>query len=294
MITTAHVGVGLRGVEGMQAARASDYSIAQFSYLRKLLLVHGRESYRKNSYIVCYNFYKNIIYVSPQFWFGIISYYSGQTLYDAWIYQLFNIVFASIPIIWFGIFDKEIKYSELYRKPEYYHQGVVNKLFHSARFWKWMLYGILQAYLVYYIIFNCNNTFDPEGNQNDLFTIGSIVYSAVVLIVNIRIFVSTCSHSIFSVTILILSILSYYITVAIMSPFYKFDNFNHIKMINNTNFYLSTLLVIVLTIMIDAGTISILKLFNIIKNPLEKDEKRLNSILTDDTRRNFLSRIELT
>ena len=68
MITAAHVGVGIFGVEGRQAARASDYAIAQFSYLKRLLFVHGRESYRKNAYVVCYNFYKNILFVMPQFW----------------------------------------------------------------------------------------------------------------------------------------------------------------------------------------------------------------------------------
>lgn len=68
MITSAHIGVGILGVEGRQAARASDYSIAQFSFLKRLVYVHGRESYRKNSYVVCYNFYKNVLFVMPQFW----------------------------------------------------------------------------------------------------------------------------------------------------------------------------------------------------------------------------------
>ena len=67
MITSAHIGIGIIGVEGMQAARASDYAIGRFSCLRRLLLVHGRESYRKNSFVVCYNFYKNMLFVIPQF-----------------------------------------------------------------------------------------------------------------------------------------------------------------------------------------------------------------------------------
>jgi P-type E1-E2 ATPase len=69
MITAAHVGVGIKGLEGQQAARASDYSIAEFRFLRRLLFVHGRESYRRNSNLVCYNFFKNICLVLPQFWF---------------------------------------------------------------------------------------------------------------------------------------------------------------------------------------------------------------------------------
>ena len=68
MITAAHVGIGIRGVEGQQAARASDYSIGEFKHLKRLLLFHGRESYRKNSFLVCYNFYKNVLNVLPQFW----------------------------------------------------------------------------------------------------------------------------------------------------------------------------------------------------------------------------------
>ena len=68
MITAAHVGIGIRGVEGQQAARAGDYAIGEFKFLRRLLLFHGRENYRRNSYLVCYNFFKNICLVLPQFW----------------------------------------------------------------------------------------------------------------------------------------------------------------------------------------------------------------------------------
>lgn len=41
----AHIGVGISGQEGMQAVLSSDYSLAQFRYLERLLLVHGRWSY---------------------------------------------------------------------------------------------------------------------------------------------------------------------------------------------------------------------------------------------------------
>lgn len=45
MIQAAHVGVGISGLEGMQAVMASDFAIAQFRFLTDLLLVHGRLSY---------------------------------------------------------------------------------------------------------------------------------------------------------------------------------------------------------------------------------------------------------
>ena len=89
MITCAHIGVGIRGVEGRQASRASDYSISQFKFLKRLLFVHGRESYRKNSFFVVYNFYKNIIFVVPQFWYKIFI--LGSALYRFFQVNLYMI-----------------------------------------------------------------------------------------------------------------------------------------------------------------------------------------------------------
>lgn len=52
MIQAAHVGVGISGVEGLQAARSADVAISQFRYLKKLLLVHGSWSYQRLSKLI--------------------------------------------------------------------------------------------------------------------------------------------------------------------------------------------------------------------------------------------------
>ena len=103
MITAAHVGIGIRGVEGLQAARASDYSIGEFKVLKRLLLFCGRECYRRNSYLICYNFFKNLILVLPQFWFGFFNGLSGQTIYNPFLFQLYNIIYASLPIVIYAV-----------------------------------------------------------------------------------------------------------------------------------------------------------------------------------------------
>lgn len=77
MITAAHIGIGISGLEGQQAARAADYSIGQFKFLRSLIFVHGREAYRRNSYLIQYMFYKNVVYVIPLWFFGCFSQFSG-------------------------------------------------------------------------------------------------------------------------------------------------------------------------------------------------------------------------
>jgi len=73
MIAAAHVGIGIKGLEGMQAARSSDYSIGEFKILRRLLFFHGRECYRRNSVVILFNFYKNCMYLSPLVFFGFNS-----------------------------------------------------------------------------------------------------------------------------------------------------------------------------------------------------------------------------
>lgn len=71
MIQAAHVGVGISGVEGLQAARSADVAIGQFRYLRKLLLVHGAWSYQRISKVILYSFYKNIALYMTQFWVSV-------------------------------------------------------------------------------------------------------------------------------------------------------------------------------------------------------------------------------
>jgi phospholipid-translocating ATPase len=71
MIQEANVGIGISGVEGRQAVMASDYSIAQFRFLRKLLLVHGRWSYLRTAEMIMGFFFKNIVWTFVLFWYQI-------------------------------------------------------------------------------------------------------------------------------------------------------------------------------------------------------------------------------
>ena len=109
-----------------------------------------RESYRKNSILICYNFYKNVILVMPFFWFGIYNGFSGQLLYDPWIFQFFNVFYASLPIMLFALFDEEYpntKYLEiknapanqLENLPQCYELGRLGKMFGTKVFWSWII-----------------------------------------------------------------------------------------------------------------------------------------------------------
>lgn len=74
--TAAHIGVGISGQEGMQAVMSSDYSFAQFRYLQRLLLVHGRWSYIRMCKFLRYFFYKNFAFTLVHFWYSFFNGYS--------------------------------------------------------------------------------------------------------------------------------------------------------------------------------------------------------------------------
>ncbi|MEQ2217865.1 hypothetical protein XENOCAPTIV_024900, partial [Xenoophorus captivus] len=84
MIRAAHIGVGISGQEGMQAVLSSDFSFAQFRYLQRLLLVHGRWSYIRMCKFLRYFFYKNFTYTLIHFWYAFFSGFSAQDVNDRW------------------------------------------------------------------------------------------------------------------------------------------------------------------------------------------------------------------
>lgn len=74
----ADIGVGISGQEGMQAVMSSDYAFAQFRYLQRLLLVHGRWSYIRMCKFLRFFFFKNFAFTLVHFWYSFFSGYSSQ------------------------------------------------------------------------------------------------------------------------------------------------------------------------------------------------------------------------
>ena len=240
MITSAHIGVGILGLEGKQAARASDYAIGQFKFLKKLLFYHGHESLRKNSFIICYNFYKNFLFVMPLFYVGFYSFFSGQTIYDPWLYQLYNIAFTVLPIIWFGIYDSERTRKESLSNPKYY-SGLNQKWFNSWKFWEWIFYGIIQGYAVFFFVYSSNNIYSNnlDGEIQDFKCSGAMAYSLVIIIANLKVFQVTSVYGFISLFFLIISISSYYGLIYLMDKNYSLFYFGIFwRMIKNYRYYL--------------------------------------------------------
>lgn len=129
MIQKANVGVGISGVEGLQAACASDYSIAQFRFLLRLLLVHGSWNYSRLCKLILYSFYKNICLYVIELWFAIYSGWSGQILFERWTIGLYNVMFTALPPLAMGLFDRACSADTMLKYPKLYKPSQDAKLF---------------------------------------------------------------------------------------------------------------------------------------------------------------------
>ena len=218
MITEANIGIGIHGIEGSEAARVSDYSINQFYHLQKLLLYHGREAYRKNSYFILYNFYKNIVFVSPMFFFGFINFFSGITLYDPYLHQLYNVFYSIFPIFYYSIFDREYESDFLLKNPNLYIQGMNNECFNIFIFIKYIFIGFFEGLILMFSSFNVFYFNNKEGfTLNNLYSFGTIIFSGIIITVNLKVLLNSKIIDIFIILLIFLSIFSFYIGVIFFS-----------------------------------------------------------------------------
>ncbi|GFR72418.1 phospholipid-transporting ATPase [Elysia marginata] len=123
MIQTADIGVGISGQEGMQAVMASDFAIAKFRFLERLLLVHGHWNHDRLCKFSAVMFYKSLITVFILFWFQIFSGFSGSLMIDSLYLTMQHVVFTSLPPLANGVFDKDLCAHTLLSDPTLYKPG---------------------------------------------------------------------------------------------------------------------------------------------------------------------------
>uniref|UniRef100_A0A8C7FZJ5 Phospholipid-transporting ATPase n=1 Tax=Oncorhynchus kisutch TaxID=8019 RepID=A0A8C7FZJ5_ONCKI len=200
MIQTAHVGVGISGNEGLQAANSSDYSIAQFKYLRNLLLVHGAWNYNRVSKCILYCFYKNIVLYIIEIWFAIVNGFSGQILFERWCIGLYNVIFTAMPPLALGIFERCCKQENMLKYPELYKTSQNALGFNTKVFWAHCLNGLLHSVILFWLpllIFQ-HDTVSWNGKTPDYLLLGNMVYTFVVITVCLKAGLETSSWTLFS------------------------------------------------------------------------------------------------
>lgn len=153
MIQEAHVGVGIAGVEGRAAVMSSDYAIGQFRFLTRLVLVHGRWSYRRLGETIANFFYKNIVWVFALFWYQIYTNFDIQYLFDYTYIIFFNLAFTSLPVIVMGVLDQDVDDRVSLAVPQLYRRGIERKEWTQPKFWFYMIDGLYQSLIAFYFCF---------------------------------------------------------------------------------------------------------------------------------------------
>ncbi|KAA8592502.1 hypothetical protein FQN60_017957 [Etheostoma spectabile] len=166
MIKAAHIGVGISGQEGMQAVLSSDYSFAQFRFLQRLLLVHGRWSYLRMCKFLRYFFYKNFTFTFVHFWYGFFCGFSAQTVYDEWFITLYNLMYTALPVLGMSLFDQDVNDVWSFQYPQLYIPGQLNLYFSRKAFFKCALHSCYSSMVLFFIPYLAmHNTVRDDGKD---------------------------------------------------------------------------------------------------------------------------------
>ncbi|XP_042325758.1 phospholipid-transporting ATPase VD isoform X2 [Sceloporus undulatus] len=196
MIQVADVGIGISGQEGMQAVLASDFALAQFKHLKKLLFVHGHWCYTRLANMILYFFYKNLAYVNLLFWFQFFCGFSGTPMTDYWSLIFFNLLFTSVPPVIFGVVDKDVSAESLMHNPELYKASQRNEPYGSLAFAMNLLdafYQSLVCFFIPYCVF--------RNTDIDLYSFGSPLNTTMFFIIILHLVIESNSLTVIPISV---------------------------------------------------------------------------------------------
>ena len=222
MIMEAHIGVGIYGEEGMRAVQSSDYAIGEFRILHRILCFHGRTNYIRNSECVEYFFYKNFVFTLVQFCYGFLNNFSGQTIIDDWFITLFNLVFTSIPLGARALLDFDVKPDDgiIIKKmlPWLYSETRDNPIFTIFNFILVLIKGLIHCLINYFwIIYSIEKyAVNNDGDVESLWLISVNLFTNIIVIVSLDLFVYTRYHTWINIVIMIFFTFCLYIAFLFM------------------------------------------------------------------------------
>jgi phospholipid-transporting ATPase len=226
MILEAHVGVGISGNEGMQAVRSADFAIAQFRYLKRLMLFHGRNNYRRVATLLHYCLYKNIMIVSCLAMYNFVNGWSGTLIMDSWVFSMNNVLYTFFFIIFYAFMEQDVSDKTALTHPQLYIPGQRHEGFNKFTMAVWVANALVQATIVYGIPTLTFAGWDDSDQQ----VYGVTVMCAAVLTANMRIVfieshISWISHTVATlcISLFFLFIILYSFALTMGLSFWNFS-----------------------------------------------------------------------
>ncbi|KAK3086037.1 hypothetical protein FSP39_012460 [Pinctada imbricata] len=172
MIQAANVGVGIVGKEGKQASLAADFSITQFSHIGRLLMVHGRNSYKRSASLSQFVMHRGLIISTMQAVFCSVFYFASVALFPGFLMIGYSTVYTMYPVFSL-VLDKDVSAEVAMTYPELYKELVKGRALSFKTFFLWVLISIYQGGI---IIYGALWLFDE-----DFVHVVSITFSALIL-----------------------------------------------------------------------------------------------------------------
>ena len=147
MIQAADVGVGIVGKEGRQASLAADFSITQFSYITKLLVWHGRNSYKRSAKLAQFVIHRGLIISVCQTVFSIASHFEPVALYRDWLLVGYATVYTMAPVFSL-VLDRDVDEGLANLYPELYKELTLGKSLSYKTFFVWVAISIYQGVII--------------------------------------------------------------------------------------------------------------------------------------------------
>ncbi|XP_054980679.1 phospholipid-transporting ATPase IK [Sorex araneus] len=275
MIKTADIGVGLAGPEGLQAVHSSDFSLAQFSYLRRLLLVHGRWSYMRICKFLRYFIYKTTASMMVQIWFACYNGFTTQPLYEGWFLALFNLIYSTLPVLYIGLFEQDVSAEESLQLPQLYTLGQKDQLFNYWVFLRAVAHGTVTSLVNFFVTFWASSHGLPGLNDYQSFAV--VVALSCLLTITVEVIIIITYWTFLAVLAIVISLLAYFVITQ------NYQSYAYFKLSPKTFPFLDAdqlvlsqpFLLLVILMNVSLNTIPVLAfrfLCKTIKKPLKKEE----------------------
>ncbi|NXB76328.1 ATP9A ATPase, partial [Donacobius atricapilla] len=149
MIQEADCGVGVEGKEGKQASLAADFSITQFKHLGRLLMVHGRNSYKRSAALSQFVIHRSLCISTMQAVFSSVFYFASVPLYQGFLIIGYSTIYTMFPVFSL-VLDKDVKSEVAMLYPELYKDLLKGRPLSYKTFLIWVLISIYQGSIIMY------------------------------------------------------------------------------------------------------------------------------------------------
>uniref|UniRef100_A0A8C5MGS7 Phospholipid-transporting ATPase n=1 Tax=Leptobrachium leishanense TaxID=445787 RepID=A0A8C5MGS7_9ANUR len=144
MIQAADCGIGIEGKEGKQASLAADFSITQFKHIGRLLMVHGRNSYKRSAALGQFVIHRGLIISTMQAVFSSVFYFASVPLYQGFLMVGYATIYTMFPVFSL-VLDQDVKPETALLYPELYKDLTKGRSLSFKTFLIWVLISIYQG-----------------------------------------------------------------------------------------------------------------------------------------------------